>query len=278
MDEIIQIEEKEIRLLRKKDSAGLTVERRVGLESFLETLRLKLPPPARDFPILPPGTRWFGRDEHTTVLVLEEGPRRRRIKVNLAGEGETPDFRFFHLAFPYILYVIIFRQGSFEEMKIFYRPSPLEGLDDKLFFSNLLNVQATAGRRSENRACLRPKPDLGGKDLSSAAPALIDHFWSTDFNRDIEENCFDRARRRDPRLEDLKVWEDASTADPFFPLRIPWEILEDSLGDLIQHMLAAGSPGKRKLEDAGDLADLLFRSESSDYYRYDVDDESVYPI
>ena len=76
--ERIQIEGEVARLLRPTGEGEMMVEREVRLAdlaaAFAEGQRMERTP------LLPTGTRLFARWRHTSVLVIEEPPRVRRVR------------------------------------------------------------------------------------------------------------------------------------------------------------------------------------------------------
>lgn len=254
--EHIQIEGEVARLLRPGGDGRMTVEREVRLADLTATLANGYP--ADRTPVLPEGTRLFARWRHTAVLVIEEPPRVRRIRWSaktLKSEGTYTEH---HLAFPFIVYLVGFYQADFDAMRIYYRSAPLTGEGDALHLPNLWNVQAAESPLARCRACLRGRPEGLSRPVGQQATGLIEFFWASGFNQDIEDNCFDRARKRDPRIATLEVWEEATGADPLFPLGVPWEPVGLSLGQALDHWRRHGDHARR-IETAADLADIMYR-------------------
>ncbi len=254
--EQIQIEGQVARLLRPADDGRLVVDREVPLADLAGALaeghRVDRTP------LLPEGTRLYARWRHTAVLVIQEPPRIRRLRWSaktLKTEGEYAEFS---LAFPFVVYLVGFHQTDFEEMRIYFRTAPLTGEGDPLFFSNLWNVQAAESPLARCRACLRGRPEGLERSVGEQTAGLIEYFWTTGFNRDIEDNCFDRARVRDPRIAALEAWEAATRADPLFPLGVPWEPVGLTLGQALDHWRRHGDHGRR-IETAADMADVMYR-------------------
>ncbi len=254
--EHIQIEGEVARLLRPGGDGRMTVEREVRLADL--TAALADGHPADRTPVLPEGTRLFARWRHTAVLVIEEPPRVRRVRWSaktLKSEGTYTEH---HLAFPFIVYLVGFYQADFDAMRIYYRNAPLTGEWDALHLPNLWNVQAAESPLARCRACLRGRPEGLSRPVGEQATGLIEFFWASGFNQDIEDNCFDRARKRDPRIATLEVWEEATGADPLFPLGVPWEPVGLSLGQALDHWRRHGDHARR-IETAADLADIMYR-------------------
>ncbi len=252
----IQIEGEVVRLLRPAGEGRVAVEREVRLADLTQALASGL----RDdrTPLLPEGTRLFARWRHTSVLVIEETPRVRHMRWSaktLKSEGEYTEHR---LALPYVVYLVGFHQEEFEEMRIYFRSAPLTRETDPLFFPNLWNVQAAESPLARCRACLRGRPEILDQPMGEQAATFIEFFWAAGFNRDIEENCFERARGRDPRIATLDVWEAATRADPLFPLAVAWEPVGLSLEGALDHWRRHGDQGRR-IESAADVADVMYR-------------------
>ena len=143
-------------------------------------------------------------------------------------------------------------------MRLYYRGTPLASESDRLCMPNLWNVTASETQVSKCRVCLRGRPAFEDLSVAGQAQTAIEFFWSAGFNLDIESNCFRRAAIRDGRIATLEAWEMASTADPLFPLAVQWEETGLSLREAGEHLLHWRG-GPRPLEDASDLADLLYR-------------------
>jgi hypothetical protein len=254
--ERIQIEGEVVRLLRPTGEGGMAVEREVRLADL--TAALAEGHRMDRTPLLPEGTRLFARWRHTAVLVIEEPPRVRRLRWSAKTLKSDGGYTEHHLAFPFVVYLVGFYQTDFDAMRIYFRTAPLAGEGDALYLPNLWNVQAAESPLARCRACLRGRPEGLGRPVGEQAAALIEFFWATGFNQDIEDNCFDRAKRRDPRIARLEAWEAATRADPLFPLSVPWEPIGLTLGQALDHWRRHGDHG-RTIERAADLADVMYR-------------------
>ena len=229
---------------------------RAPLDAVLRYAARVMPPP---LPVLPPGTRWLCRKKDLLFLVVEHPPQCRTLRVSGGKKGQD-DYHSCRLAFPYIIYVLTFYREGFEEMKMFFRNRPLSSLDDTLYHTNLPNVRGEPGHHGSQRVCLRYRPEmLEGVPLAESVPALIEFFWSTGFNQDITRSAFERAQGLDPRFADFGAWEAASQADALFPLEVGWEPAGRDLPGLWLECLQLHGDTARAIEDAGELADILYR-------------------
>jgi hypothetical protein len=232
------------------------VARRVPVDSLLRYVARVMPPP---LPVLPPGTRWLRQRKDLLLLAVEHPPQCRTLKVS-GGKKGGDGYRSYRLALPYVLYLLTFYRDGFEEMKMFFRVSPLASLDDPLYHTCLPNVRGEPGHYGSQRVCLRYRPEmLEGVPLAESVPALIDFFWRTGFNQDIARSAFARAQGLDPRLADLAAWEAATATDPLFPLEVKWEAAERNLPDLWAECLKLHGETDQPVQDADELADILYR-------------------
>jgi hypothetical protein len=233
------------------------VARRAKLESLLRYVARVMPPA---LPVLPPGSRWLRRRKDLLLLAVEHPPQCRSLLVSAGKKGGQEDYHTFRVALPYIVYLLTFYRDTFEEMKMFYRVSPLVSPEDRLYHTNLPNVRGEPGHYGSQRVCLRYRPEmLEGVPLVKAVPALIDFFWSTGFNQDITGSAFERGQGRDRRLGSFVAWEVASQEEPLFPLEVDWERAEQTLPDFWAQCLKLHGETDEPLSSADELADILYR-------------------
>lgn len=255
MGEYIEIEGGSVRLFRRVTPEGSVLEREVSLNAFLQTL-ISARDGFRDLPLLPLGTRFILGRGMDLLIAVEHPPQVRHFAWRPGGaKGATQEYT---LAFPYVLYLLVFHEGSFEEMRIYYRPAPLTTDVDPLFFPNLWNVSATDTPMAKCRACLQGRPPFDQLTLTAQVQSVVEFFWGTSFNMAIEESCFVRAAKRDDRIRTLETWAAASRRDPLFPLAIDWEPIGTDLRDTANGLMTwRGVP--TPIENASDLADLVYR-------------------
>jgi hypothetical protein len=255
--EKIVFEEKEVLLLEEGSNKQLRVARRTRLHTLLRYLSRLMPPP---LPLLPAGTRWLCQKQNLLLLVLEDPPQCRSLSVSEGKKGDKGEYLSYRLAFPFIVYILTFYRGDFEEMKMFYRTSPLVSPEDPLFNTNLPNVRGKPGYYGTQRVCLRYRPEmLEGVPLAQAATSLIEFFWSTGFNQDIEQSAFLWSMGRDPRIGSFEAWEEATRENPLFPLEVDWENSGRTLPSLWEECLRLHGETDAEVTTAEDLVDILYR-------------------
>jgi len=257
--ETIEIKGGAVRLYRSSPSGGAAVDREVSLRDFLMEISARTPRRALGrIPLLPPGTRWVIAQDPCLIIAIESPPQVRLVSWSDKLLAEPGSYRVSRLAFPYTIYLLLFHHGAFEEMRLFYRNAPLASEEDALSMPNLWNISASESPVAKCRVCLRGRPAFDDLTVAGQVQAAIEFFWSAGFNLDVETHCFQRAAARDDRIATVEAWERTTAADPLFPLAVPWEEVGLSLRQAGEHLLAWRGPA-RALENASDLADLLYR-------------------
>lgn len=255
MGEYIEIEGTAVRLLRHGSQDRMVVDREVPLAAFLQALRSSADG-FRRLPLLPIGTRFLLDRDSDLLVAVEQPPQVRHFTWRAGGAGGPT--REYALAFPYVLYLLLFHREAFEEMRIYYRPAPLASDTDPLHLSNLWNVSATESPLARCRACLQGRPPFDDLTLAGQVHSAIEFFWGTGFNTAIDDSCFQRAAKRDSRIATLEAWEMATRRDPLFPLEVGWEPLGMGLREAAEGLMKwRGIPGPT--EEATDLANLIYR-------------------
>lgn len=263
-DDVVEIRGQSVALFREGPD-GRRMDRTVHLGDFLQAVVSSHPGPMKDrYLFLPGGTRLVQVKGASTILVIEQPPQVRQIRWSNERMGMGGSYTSYRLAFPYMVYVFTFYRGEFEELRIYYRVAPLRSAHDSVFLSNLMNVQADPGLPSCARACLRGRPSgLSELPLAEQVEGLLTYFWASGFNMDIEGNCFERARALDPRICSTEAWQQASEADPLFPLGVAWELAAPDLQGEVERQCALRQNYLNPISSASGVADLLYRLEET---------------
>ncbi len=258
-EETIEITGRSVRLYRSSPDGAAAIDRQVSLRDFLLEIAASTPQRfIQQIPLLPPGARWALVRGPSLVIAVEHPPLVRWIGWGEKALDEPGSYSYTSLAFPYAVHLLLFHRGSFEEMRLYYRNGPLVAEEDPLYMPNLWNISSSESPLAKCRVCLRGRPVFDDLTVAGQAQAAIEFFWSAGFNLDIESNCFRRAAALDNRIATLEAWEKATSADPLFPLSVQWEEAGVSLRKAGEHLLDWRGAA-RPLEDASDIADLLYR-------------------
>jgi hypothetical protein len=214
---------------------------------------------------IPEGVRFIRGRGEATVLALEEPPAVRTVRWlserSPAPYGTRALYQTARLAFPFVVLVVAFRAGALTGyQRCFYRVAPLEKVTDTLLLPNLLNVASGHGQPcwlclaslTENLACL---------PWSEKVRVLWNHVFGAAFNRSAEvhegSSYWGAMRSIDPRHTSLAAWEEASRKDPYFMLGVRWRPLGQTIGEVMDGMLAAVAPSSPLPQTAAGLVPIL---------------------
>jgi hypothetical protein len=184
---------------------------------------------SREGCILPLGTRFHVRKGDYDFFVIEQAPSVRTISVS-SNFLRIDNQKQFSLAFPYVVFLLVFERGRLQSQYTSYRNRPLESLGDRLCLPNLSNMDGLG-------VCT----GFGGHrvdGLAARVSEVISHFWASEFNNDLKAN-FDSYSRREETLKNFATWEKNSKKNPLFVLDIDWrpkcslrELLMESLDQI----------------------------------------------
>ncbi len=186
--------------------------------------------------IYPDGVRFLFAEGDTTIVVVEEKPQVRTVffaddilrDEDVELEKDQPGLQ---LAFPYTVFLIVFREGYFDQLCVFYRTEPLATLDDRLLRPNLPNVA------SDGFVCLQFPDRFGKRDtLAERVESVMSYFWQSYFNTHMSADNYRPYRLRDRRLDGLRAWEKASKDDMLFVFDVNWFATERNLRGLIREL------------------------------------------
>jgi len=188
--------------------------------------------------VLPSGIKSFLSKGETSIVVIEEPPQLRTITFSRRFESRLElQEHSYHLAFPYMIFVLVFQRNCFSGLYVFYSNKPLSSLADPVFLANLPNIG------SSSSVCLGSDLYESGS-LFERTRQVISHFWQSKFNTDLSSNYFMMAGR-DSRFSNLKEWERHSSKNPLFVLDVDWVPSGTSISDLVSDQLRAANPLNR---------------------------------
>jgi hypothetical protein len=237
---------------------GSSVER-LSTERVVETIQFHSLRGLTDEP-LPETVRWRVDCGPLTVFILELKPELRWVRW-LSPKSPEPlgpgaVYEDFRLATPFVVLKVPFHEGKvLPSCELFYSNQPLaaKGLASEVFWSNLLNVSPLAYGctawlctqfldKEIAKAAARSRRRPG---MVAQLDAVVSHLWGGAFSRSSDVNegasCFSKAAADgiDPRVTDVRRWQEASIADPRFVLSVAWKPTGLTVRDLIRGQLDA---------------------------------------
>ncbi len=200
----------------------------------------------------------------TTAVVIEmpPGPRQVRWISEHARDQVDGKLEKRRLSFPWVVLVVVFSEGELTNtQQAFFRTEPLATLDDRLCYTNLLNV--ARGYDQDSWFCLfNLQRSLSRLRWDERVRAVTDHFWQAAYTKSADEaegNSFwTTTRGLDPRLESPVTWERATEEDAYFALQVPWLPAPKTLRQTLGHMLDLVAPWQ-PIERSEQLATLMQR-------------------
>lgn len=166
--------------------------------------------------VLPLNTRFYSRNAYKEVVVVEQSPMVRNLYVD-PSISEEEKMSTFSLAFPFVIFVLQFNDGEFKKARLFYRNEPLHSLHDKLYISNLPNIDEKCV------VCMGDSfPTLKSQEISGKVREIINYFWASNFNADYSEQ-FEAYGEQYEALNSFKKWQKVSKKNSNFSINIKWE-------------------------------------------------------
>ena len=154
-----------------------------------------------------------------TSLLIQEKPKVRSVYWDVNSKR-----RKLYLAFPYIISILTFYAGKFNNLLLFYRSSPLNNPGEFVCYPNLPNIHPTGqvclGRQDEV-AVIRRK--ISHLPFHWQARKVLTYFWTSGFNSDLIEHHFLPWGSICPQIATLDAWQRNTRRDPPFILRIKWD-------------------------------------------------------
>lgn len=176
--------------------------------------------------LLPRNTRFCAHRGKNTIFVIEEQPQCRTLNLhekltletNNDYEPVSPSFDFvrFHLAMPYVLFMIHFHEGNFKSAWTWWRTRPLNSLNDDVKQPILTNVHKSGQICWGDTVSVT---DFIGKEMCEVVEIVIRSFWASRFNNDLSRRWWEKDLI-DARLVTPQLWAETSRLDPNFILHL----------------------------------------------------------
>jgi len=202
--------------------------------------------------ILPAGCKYFQTlSNGYKILIVEEQPRIRTIKVNIGLEAvieklkmtgklkeygyenyliETNSYPYsFQLSFPYVVFIILLNKSN-ELISVFpfFRLHPVTSLADYLFVAPLYNIP------NEQNIC------LGGVDsftnVFETVENIIETFWLNIYNKDYTNNIELYNHSEAYEVQDYLTWMYFTKTNPMFIYDVKWIKHHHNIGKMINKL------------------------------------------
>lgn len=200
--------------------------------------------------IMPPNCRFMETVNDHKLIVIEEPPAYRTIKVDalfeddiqlmgkekiakynidtkkyLSGEGRPYSFT---LALPYVVFAIILNsKNDLLGAQMYFRTSRLVGLADYLYVVPFMNISHS------QYICFGHNTPVGFS-VNSTVETILDKFWSSTFNTDY--TCNYNLYRGISYVNTYIEWQEMSRINPLFIYQVEWINSKKSLFDVMNMM------------------------------------------
>lgn len=187
--------------------------------------------------LYPPNCRYVETSSNGTLVVIEEPPAYRTVKIDMSLSGEIQRLRdaglleeygytkdvldkfnkpyTFTLAMPYVVFILyINKVNEINISSVFFRSNQLSGFSDYLCKAPFTNIS------SDQSICLGDDAHKRGRSLQDTISNVIMVFWSATFNADYTYNY--EAYRKTPILNSYIEWQHASKENPMFIYNAEW--------------------------------------------------------
>ncbi len=227
--------------------------------------------------IMPPNCRYIEKLSRGSIVVIEEPPAMRTVKLsmNLSNEVSTlqkdgrleaygynkHDFKDRHshklsLAFPYVIFLLYISEYHEAQLgQVYVRPGQMSGLSDYICKIPLTNI-------SDNQSvCFGEAQYAKQRSLNAAINHIIMVFWSAEFNTDYTYNY--TAYKDAPILNSYLEWQYMSRENPMFIYNADWIKCARNIGAQIEQVKQ--ELGERGQGEVGyrQLSDIFFTSQDS---------------
>ena len=213
--------------------------------------------------LIPPNCRFMKTYSDHTMVIIEEQPAMRSIRVrmdmydereSLKSKGQWEEFGYkkffeensnpytFMLAMPYVIHVLLFtNDNKFHEGSIYFRPKSLLGMGDQLYIAPLLNVSANMGICYGDEV-YRDLPT----SLARASDYVVRNFWSSTFNPDYIDNYY--KYKHIAGVCNYFTWQYYSSTNPMFIYNVDWIPYSKNISEVIAYK---ENRSKLKKQDLG---------------------------
>jgi hypothetical protein len=205
---------------------------------------------ANNVGIMPPNCRYMETIQDHKMIVIEEPPAYRTIKVDalfeddvhslgseklakynidaskyITGEGRPYSFT---LALPYVIFIMLLNpKNDLLGAQMYLRTSRLLGLADYLYTIPFMNISHS------QYICFGHNTPVGFS-VNSTVETILDKFWSSTFNTDY--TCNYNAYKGIPYVSTYIEWQAMTKINPLFIYQVEWVNSKNTLFDVMKVM------------------------------------------
>jgi len=202
-----------------EDVSRIVIEelREKSLHAILETIVFYRSISKDEGFLFPDGTRFLFNRGSAKIVAIEQKPQVRTIALDESLWGEQRDqrgdIRRFNLAFPYVVFVVVFTD-KLEGLFVYFRNKPLKSLNSSLYMAVFSNLN------TDSSVCRSEQTFNASDPLNVKIETAIADFWQSLFNADLDSHW--RLRTNIDNRLDLNVWRIQSQTQPMFPCTVEW--------------------------------------------------------
>jgi hypothetical protein len=241
----------------KEDSNPIIVKRTLFTNEYMKKLTGRV-----QQGILPPNCRYIEETSRGNLVIIEEPPAIRTIKVQKFFEREVNDLKSagvleefgyknfkwdqqkahkFTLAFPYVVFILAFEKLRLIDGLVFLRTQEMRGMADYLLKAPLSNIS------NNQRVCFGEANRFDTYSLTQSIQNVIMVWWSAVFNTDYTYN-YDAYRGAESELGNYLRWEYLTKQNPLFIYDAKWLRMDLNLGEMLEKIKAEDNlVGKRTM-------------------------------
>jgi hypothetical protein len=230
--------------------------------------------------VLPDGVKMVTSRGNVMIWVYERPPQVYSLKwiandsPSSYGKGTT--YRTVRIALPYLIVLAVFMPDKGRNVflsqlnECFFRTSPLNSVDDELYYPALLNCSKFEQQEG------RPLSWICTVNMNFKRLAEIDNYnhrtresmrdllhclLETGYNRSSEHHeessWFTESNSIDARISTVENWEKATAQDPLFVLDIPWLPTGRTTGQVIERIFELTNAEPPRTTSAEDIQRIL---------------------
>jgi len=164
-----------------------------------------------------------------TVVVVEQKPQMRSVTFNhklvsqavsQEAAGKTPNGFRFSLAFPHVLFFIVFDKGKYVYHEIYFRNKPLLSTREYVYLAPIPNIFRDRGANFKPMCMGEQFAVDKGDTLARQCEYAVSMFWQSTFNDHLGDGGSDKI---DKRIKNWAEWQKQSLNDPLFVLNVQWK-------------------------------------------------------